>query len=107
MLRISSAGITLPVGLFGELRIRSFVLSVIAFLTCSAVRTKSVSSVSMNTLFAPQNVAIAGNVTQYGFGISTSSPGFKTQHAALKSPCLPPQDAAISEDVMFASKRFP
>ena len=51
--RISSAGTTRPVGLFGELTIKSLVLSVIAALTCSAVKTKSVFSVSIKTLFAP------------------------------------------------------
>src|SRR5258708_27897250 len=86
--RISSGGITRPVGLLGELMMISLVLSVIAAATWSAVRMKSVSSVSINTLLARQNVAISGNVTQYGFGISTSSPGSNNVQAALNNACL-------------------
>jgi hypothetical protein len=94
---ISAGGMTRPVGLFGELMMRRRVLSVIVFRTASAVRTKSVGSVSMKTLFARQNVAISGIVTQYGFGISTSSPGFSSVQAALNKACLPPHEAATCD----------
>src|SRR5436853_4160846 len=89
---------TRPVGLLGEFIINSLVLFVTERLTCSAVRTKSVSSVSMKTLLARQNATICGKVTQYGFGISTSSPGFNSVHAALNKPCFPPHDAATSTE---------
>src|SRR5215203_302496 len=96
ILRISEGGTTLPLGFDGELMIKSLVLSVIPAATCSALKIKSVSSVSINTLFAPVKVTISGNVTQYGFGIRHSSPGFKIVQAALKSACFPPHDATIS-----------
>src|SRR5678815_4448878 len=94
MRRNSAGGSTRPDGFDGELRIRSFVLGVIDFSTCSAVGKKSVASVSMNTGLPPAKTTTSGNVTQYGLGISASSPGLISVTTALKICLLYTSDAA-------------
>src|SRR5947207_13386678 len=84
ILRNSSGGMIRPVGLFGEFMINSRALGPIALLTARAVKRNPSGSVSIIAGRARQNFAISGNVTQYGDGISTSSPGFSSVAIALK-----------------------
>ncbi len=64
ILRISSAGTTQPVGLFGEQRTTSLVFGVMCAATISAVIWNRVSSVSTTTGVPPAKWMISGNETQ-------------------------------------------
>src|SRR4029453_8601714 len=86
----SSGAMTLPVGLDGDLIIRSFDFGVIARSTASAVKWKSVDSVGIGTILPSAKAIISGNETQQGFSTSTSSPGWISESTALNMTCLPP-----------------
>ena len=65
MMRSNSAGrITRPDGLLGEFRMISRVREVTASRTMSAVKTKSLVSVSMGTDLPRAKLTISGKVTQ-------------------------------------------
>src|SRR5688572_21169555 len=82
---------TAPLGLLGELAISRRVLGVRHFSTSPAVSRKpSPSRVSANTVRPPAYRAMSANETQYGVGITTSSPLSTTADAVLKIACLPP-----------------
>src|ERR1051325_9904405 len=85
-----AGGSTRPEGFEGEWKKISLVHGVIARSTWSTLSTKSVSSVSMKTGVPPAKTTTSGNVTQYGFGMSASSPGFNKVTTALKTACLAP-----------------
>src|SRR5262249_51306935 len=86
----SSGSITRPVGFDGELTINSFDFGVIAVLTRSAVRWKSVDSVSTQTTLPSAKWTISGKETQQGFSSNASSPGLIKVTTALNMPPLPP-----------------
>src|SRR5215470_17450388 len=91
MIFLYSAGsITRPVGFDGELTISSFDFGVIAALIRSALKWKSVDSVSTQTILPSEKCTISGKETQQGFSSKTSSPGLTSETMALNKPCLPP-----------------
>ena len=68
-----------------------------AVLSCSAVILK-LSSIVVEIIFAsaPVRTAMSSYETQYGAGITTSSPASKTDKHKLKIHCLPPTPTTIS-----------
>ena len=69
----AALGYTAPVGLFGVLMMTALVRRVAA--RSSAATSSRPSRVSAKTGLAPASFTDSGKVTQYGLGMSTSSPG--------------------------------
>ena len=75
---------TAPVGLLGLLTMMTFVRGVTARRTRSPSRSNPLAStVSTTTGTPPTSRTCSGYETQYGLGISTSSPGFTSAMTML------------------------
>ena len=82
--------------------ITTFVFSVIASSSSSAVSLKSFSTFNSNTFaLAPVNVVQPLYATKLGSGIRTSSPGPTNALKAISIPSLPPTVTSISSDGLY------
>ena len=81
---------TVPVGLWGELRIMALVLGVMTRDKASGVIWKSVSFRFRATGVPPATVVMVSYREKAGVGIITSSPGFKMPKSAVnRAPVAP------------------
>src|ERR1700678_2569283 len=97
MARRSSFEYTAPDGFDGEFRINHLVRGVNACSSASGrIRNPFSMFVSIKTGVAPQNRVSSGYDTQYGEGMTTSSPGPSVASNAFEITCLPPLETIVS-----------
>ena len=92
--RISPGGTTRPVGLFGELTISSFVLSVIGVANLIGGQHEiGFFGIDKDVFGAAERSDLRKRDPIWTRYQKTSSPGSRIVHAALKIPCFPPHAA--------------
>src|SRR6185503_3765837 len=94
---------TAPEGLLGLLSTRRRVRDVTARSSSAGVTLYRPAAGWTGTGVAPIRRTISGNVTQYGAGQRTSSPGSSRVKSAFQIACLAPFETTIS----FGSYRTP